>query len=75
MEQRIEREWRSVRCPQEEERVSLMCEWDVVYEGGRILSRTLKEIDCHHPRLTVFGGGDCGWPCEKLIVQREKMVP
>ena len=71
MEQRIEREWKSVFCPEGNERAWVMCEWDHLVEGGRILRRTLRQIDCLHPRLTEFGGKDCRWVCEKVIRKEE----
>ncbi len=67
MEEKIEREWKSVICPGEKERTSVMCEWGVVSKGGRIFKRVLKQVDCRHPKLTEFGGADCDWSCEKVI--------
>jgi len=49
-----------------------MFEWGVVSKGGRILKRTLKQIDCHNPQLTEFGGIDCNWGCEGVIGKRER---
>lgn len=49
-----------------------MCEWDVLSKGGRILKRTLKQIDCHNAELSEFGGLDCKWGCEKVIGKRER---
>ena len=72
MEQKIEREWKTIVCNEGKEGTSVMCEWDVVSEGGRILRRTLKQIDCYHPKLTEFGGVDCNWGCEKIIAKRER---
>ncbi len=67
MEERIEREWKSLICPKGNERTSVMCEWDVVSKGGRIFKRVLRQVDCHHPKLAEFGGSDCDWACEKVI--------
>ena len=72
MEQRMEREWKMIRCPQKGERTTVMCEWDVTFKGGRILKRTLRQIDCHDPQLGVFGGCGCDWPCQQIILRREK---
>jgi hypothetical protein len=72
MEQKIEREWTSIVCPEGKEKVSVMFEWDTVTEKGRIRKRTLKQIDCHNPKLTEFGGADCNWVCEKVIAKRER---
>ena len=72
MEQTREREWKSVVCPEGWGRATVMCEWDLVSEKGRILKRTLSQIDCHNPQLTVFGGVDCNWKCEGVIVKRER---
>jgi hypothetical protein len=72
MEQKIEREWTSIVCPEGEEKVSVMLEWHTVTEKGRIFKKTLKQIDCHNPKLTEFGGADCNWVCEKVIAKRER---
>ena len=72
MEQKKEREWKSVLCPAGKDRTRMLCEWDTVLEGGRILKRTLRQIDCFHPKLTEFGGADCDWFCEGVIVKGER---
>ena len=72
MEQKIEREWRSIRCPGREGKVLVMIEWDVGSEKGRILSRSLRQIDCHDPQLTRYGGMDCERNCERVIAKRER---
>ncbi len=72
MEQKVEREWRSIRCPGRGERILVMLEWDVASEKGRILSRNLRQIDCHDSQLTRFDGGDCKWGCEQVLVKRER---
>jgi len=71
MEQKIEREWKSIVCPEREEKTMVMCEWEIVSGEGRIFRRSLKQIDCRNPKLTEFGGPDCNWSCEKVIVKRE----
>ena len=71
MEQTREREWKTVLCPGGKGRNLVMCEWDIVSEKGRILKRTLKQIDCYNPQLTQFGGADCNWGCEAVMVKRE----
>ena len=30
-----------------------MCEWDVLSKEGRILKRTLRQIDCHNAELVA----------------------
>jgi len=72
MEQKIEREWKWINCPGEKEKTSVMVEWDITSEKGRILKRSLRQIDCHHSRLTTLGGADCEWGCERVIAKREK---
>ena len=72
MEQKIEREWRSIRCPGKEDKVFVMIEWDVASEKGHILSKSLRQIDCHDPQLTRFGGPDCERGCERVISKRER---
>ena len=72
MEKKVEREWKSVLCPEGNERTSVMCEWDLLCEGGRILKRTLRQINCFHPKLTEFGREDCHWLCEDVIGKRER---
>jgi len=67
-----EREWNSILCPERQSRTLVMCEWDVLSRGGRILKRTLKQIDCHHAGLSEFGGLDCKWGCEEVIRKRER---
>jgi hypothetical protein len=49
-----------------------MYEWEIVSEKGRILKRTLRQIDCYNPQLTLLGGADCNWGCEGVIGKREK---
>ena len=36
MEQKIEREWKSIVCPEGKERTMVMCEWDIV--SGEVVS-------------------------------------
>jgi hypothetical protein len=72
LEQKIDREWKSILCPRGKGRTSMICEWDIVFEKGRILKRTLKQIDCHNPQLTEFGGKDCSWECEGMIGKRKR---
>ena len=69
MEQKIEREWKSIVCPSWKERTVVMYEWNILLEEGRIFERTLKQVDCHNPRLSEFGGTDCSWVCEKAIAK------
>ena len=71
MEQRIEREWKSIVCPDGKGKSVVMCEWNILSEEGRFLKRILRQIDCHNPRLTEFGGKDCSWRCEKSIEKQE----
>jgi hypothetical protein len=75
MGQEIEREWKSIVCSDGKEKSVIMCEWNILSEEGRILKRTLKQIDCHNPKLTEFGGPDCSWACEKAITTEEKKKP
>ena len=35
------------------------------------MKRTLGQIDCFNPRLSLFGGADCNWECERVITKRE----
>jgi hypothetical protein len=72
MEKRVEREWRSASCQPGKQPAWMMCEWNIISEGGRILRKTLRQIDCHHPVLTEFGGGDCNWKCMELLTRMEK---
>jgi len=71
VEQKREREWKMVLCPGGKGRNLVMCEWNIVLEKGRILKRTLKQIDCYDPQLAQFGGVDCSWGCEGVMVKRE----
>ena len=48
-----------------------MVEWEIVSKKGRILKKTLRQIDCHHPQLAQFGGVDCKWGCQRVIGKRE----
>ena len=52
LEQTREREWKSVACPGGKGRTLVMLEWDVVSEKGRILKRSLKQMDCQNPGLS-----------------------
>jgi hypothetical protein len=72
LEPKIEREWKSILCPKGKNKTLVMVEWDIVSEKGRILKRSLRQIDCHHPPLTIFGGRDCEWGCERVIGKRER---
>jgi len=72
LEQKTEREWKSIRCPGDKDKTLVMVEWDIVSEKGRILKRSLRQIDCHHRSLMTFGGGDCEWGCEGVIGKRER---
>ena len=72
MQQGIEREWKWVLCPDGKGRTWMMCEWDIASQKGRILKRTLKQIDCRYPHLMEFGGTDCNWKCEGMIGTRER---
>jgi hypothetical protein len=72
LESKIEREWKSIICPRGKDKTFVMVEWDVVSEKGRILKRSLRQIDCHHPPLTILGERDCEWGCEKVIGKRER---
>ncbi len=71
MEQQTEREWKSIRCPGRKDKTFIMIEWDILSEKGRLLKRNLRQIDCHHPQLTQWGGADCEWGCEGVIGKRE----
>ena len=71
MEQKISREWKSIVCPDGKAQSVVMSEWDILSEEGRIVKKTLKQIDCHNPRLAEFGGTDCRWVCEKAIAKEE----
>jgi hypothetical protein len=72
LEQKIEREWKSIRCPRGKDKTLVMVEWNIVLEKGRILKRILRQIDCHHPQRTRFGGEDCEWGCERVIGERQR---
>ncbi len=72
MEQVKEREWKSILCPEKKCKTVVMCVWNVESKGGRILKRTLKQIDCYNPELTEFGGANCKWGCEGVIGKRER---
>ena len=72
MEQKVEREWKNILCPESNNKAWVMCEWDTLSRQGRILKRSLKEIDCRNPGLTEFGGTDCHWTCEKVLAKAEK---
>ena len=72
MEQKIEREWKAILCPQNKDKTLMMCEWDIVSKQGRIIKKTLKQIDCRNPRLTEFGGAGCNWACEKVLAKGER---
>jgi hypothetical protein len=72
MEQKSEREWRSIFCPGKGDETLVMVEWNIVSEKGRILKRSLQQIDCYHPQLTKFGGMGCKWGCEGVIRKRER---
>ncbi len=72
MEQKIERELKTIICPEGKAKTLVMCEWDIVSSEGSIFRRTLKQIDCFNPKLTEFGGTDCNWGCERVIAKRER---
>jgi len=72
LEEVREREWKSILCPERQCRTIVMCEWEVLSKEGRILKRTLRQIDCHHPQLVEMGGIDCEWGCERVLGKRER---
>jgi len=67
-----EREWVSILCPERQCRTRVMCEWRILSQEGRILKRSLRQIDCHNAELVQFGGAVCQWGCEAVIKKREK---
>jgi hypothetical protein len=71
LERRVEREWKSIRCPHGEDRARVLYEWDVIAVEGRILKKELKLIDCHRSALSQFGGKDCGWICMQTATRRQ----
>ncbi len=71
MEQKRVREWKSIVCLDGKAQSMVMPEWDILLEKDRIVKRTLKQIDCHNPKLAEFGGTDCNWVCEKAIAKGE----
>jgi hypothetical protein len=72
LEQKTEREWKSIRCPRGKGKTLIMVEWEIVSEKDRILKKSLRQIDCHRPQLAQFGGADCEWGCEGLFGKGEK---
>ncbi|NWG03167.1 MAG: hypothetical protein HXY44_09970 [Syntrophaceae bacterium] len=72
MQTRIEREWKSIFCPDQKENTLIMLEWEILSEGGRILKKRLHQMDCHHPKLTKWGELDCRWRCERILAKYEQ---
>jgi hypothetical protein len=72
LEQKTEREWKSIRCPGGKGKTLIMVEWEIVSEKDRILKKSLRQIDCHRPQLAQFRGADCEWGCEGLFGKGEK---
>jgi len=72
LEQKTEREWKSIICPRGKDKTLIMVEWNIISEKGRILKRALRQLDCHHPPLTILGGCGCEWGCEEVIGKRER---
>ena len=75
MERRTAREWKSIVCPECKGQSLVMSEWDILSEEGRLLRKTLKQIDCHSSRLAEFGRADCSWACEKAIAKEVPTRP
>ena len=75
MEPRIEREWKSIVCPDGKGKSVVMCEWEIVSRGGSVFKRILKQMDCHNPKLIELGGPDCSWACEGTIAKEETTRP
>ena len=73
MENKTVREWKSIACPDGQLQSKVMVEWDILSDKGRIVQKTLRQMDCHNPRLAEFGGTDCNWACQKTLA-REKMT-
>jgi len=69
MERKTAREWKSIVCPDGKAQSLVMSEWDILSEEGRVLKKTLRQIDCHSSRLADFGRMDCSWACKKAIVK------
>ena len=74
LEQKTEREWKSIRCSGRKDKTWIMIEWDILSEKGRLLKKSLRQIDCHHPPMTEFGGADCEWGCEGVIGREKARV-
>ena len=71
MEQRVERKWESIVCPDGKAQSVVMSEWNILSGETGILKKTLRQMDCHNPRLAELGGTDCSWGCEKAIAKEE----
>ncbi len=71
MERGIEREWKAIACPDGKNKSMIVCEWEILSEKGCILRKTLKQMDCHNPKLTELGGWDCNRACEETIAKEE----
>jgi len=71
MKDRIQREWESITCPDGRDKTTVMCEWEILSDKGRVLRKTLKQMDCRNPRLTEWGGRDCNWACQKALAGEE----
>ena len=74
LEQKAEREWKSIRCSGRKDKTLIMIEWDILSEKGRLLKKSLRQIDCHHPQITEFGRADCEWGCEGVIERGKARV-
>ena len=74
LEQKAEREWKSIRCSGRKDKTLIMIEWDILQEKGRLLKKRLRQIDCHYPQMTEFGGADCEWGCEGVIGREKARV-
>jgi hypothetical protein len=53
---------RQMECPEGKGKATLLLQWQV--QRGK---KALQGICCDNPRLTAYGGEDCGWQCWEKI--------
>jgi hypothetical protein len=62
MADKIRRECRQIRCPEEDRTADLMIEWRE--ENGK---EVLNSVHCDNPRLADLDNWDCRWTCMETL--------
>jgi hypothetical protein len=62
MKDKIRRECRKIRCPEEDRTADLLIEWRE-QDGGEVIA----SVRCDNPRLRDLDNWDCRWTCMEAL--------